>query len=452
MKNGQIFSKTLPFVWLKMLSRLTVWSAMGAYAALVLLVFSFLGFLSAGSTGLSVGVVIGFIVVLLIGFGIYRFIGSWLDYMIKAGHVAVITELTDKGNISTDDKMLDYGFGKVKQRFVSANVFFALDKLIAAAVRQIQNGISAVANWLSFIPGIKQVAGLIGMLIGIVLNYVDEAVLAHVFRSGTQNAFRSSCDGIVLYFQNWKVILKNAAIIVIITIIYWIGGGLALGFGLVGLFSALLGQGAVAVFLGVLSAMLLLSAIKSAFIDSYILITVINKYTIATTGQTPGVDIYEKARKISAKFRKLEYKAGTSQVSTDTNPDNTASPTNSAPTNSPSNSAGADVTMSSGDAATVTQTTTTSQTIQTGNGVVDHTVKTLRGTRFSPIVNLNNPIGTVGHIVKTDLINQGLGALNRGIDNMASKKDLNNASPPPNGTTPPNSTEDVDNTQGVQNG
>jgi hypothetical protein len=56
--------------------------------------------------------------------------------LIKAGHIAVITEAVTTGKVPKNQ--VAYGKERVKERFVTANVYFLIDKLVGAAVRQIQ--------------------------------------------------------------------------------------------------------------------------------------------------------------------------------------------------------------------------------------------------------------------------------------------------------------------------
>ena len=67
-------------------------------------------------------------------------------------------------------------------------------------------------------------------LVEIVLGYVDEAVLARVFYKKDENAWKASADGVVLYFENWKEILKNAVMLILMIVgFYAIGMGICCG-------------------------------------------------------------------------------------------------------------------------------------------------------------------------------------------------------------------------------
>jgi hypothetical protein len=406
----------MPFVFLRLLAQTALVSVMGAYASLVLLLISAL----VGIENSGIVLVILLLIFGGFGLGIYRFLSRYISYMIKSAHVAVITELSEHGAISTDDGIVSYGVGKVKQRFVSTNVFFVLDKLIAGAVKQIQHGVSSVAGWLSAIPGVKQIASILNLFIGIVLNYVDEAVMSHIFRSNNDNAWKGAADGIVLYFQNWKSILKNAAFIVIFLLAWYIGGSIIIFFGLSGLFKLIIPVEEIALYVAVLLALAIVLIIKAAVIDPLILISIINNYTKVTTGQTPAIDIYEKARQFSKKFRKIEEKSGV------TTP---AAPAVTPPVPADS-SATPDATTPTPTAPPTTPPPADNPATPSGNS------KPLIRGGMMPIVNASNPLSMVGGIINTELINRGIDAINDKYAEHQANQQKQATAPPPDQVEP----------------
>ena len=49
------------------------------------------------------------------------------------------------------------------------------------------------------------------MFLDISLGYVDECCLGYTFAHPEQNAYKLAADGVVIYFKNWKTLLKDAA-------------------------------------------------------------------------------------------------------------------------------------------------------------------------------------------------------------------------------------------------
>ena len=300
MKNSEIFKKTMPFVWGRFGMQLALNLGIIIYFAVVIFLLMSL----ADGEGI-IAVVIGFIA-LVVGLKIYSFGCEYIGYMIKAAHVAVIGELSLNGQIPEGVKMTDYGKQKVKERFLTANAFFAIDKLMSSAVQQIQNMISKVGGMFEKIEIVQTIISIINIFVGIVLGYVDEAVLARVFQKKEDGAWKASCDGVVLYFQNWKEILKNALGITLgIVAFYAVGMGIL--YGLIALISG--GAGDLWAIFFIIVAFFVIDVIKVAFVDSYVTISVVNKYLPLTINQQPALDIYEKAQGWSKKFKEMCNKA-----------------------------------------------------------------------------------------------------------------------------------------------
>ena len=301
MKNGEIMKKTMPFVWTRF----------GLYAALNvgLILYFLVWFLILGSL-IEGGNTIGYIVLLVavvIGFGIYAKISDYFGYLVKAAHIAVIGELAVYGQVPEGTSIVEYGKEQVKKRFIATNVFYAIDKLVSGAVKQIQNMVSRIGGIFGNSDAVKNIVTIINTFIAIVLGYVDEAVLARIFIKKDEGAWKGAADGVVLYFQSWKAILKNALMLVLIVVGFTVvTGGFFLG--IIYLVANLITNsvgGFLIFFFCVITAILLQDVLKQSFLDSYITISVVNKYMEVTINETPAVDLYEKAKGWSKSFKEL---------------------------------------------------------------------------------------------------------------------------------------------------
>ncbi|MCM1553860.1 MAG: hypothetical protein NC092_14425, partial [Butyrivibrio sp.] len=74
----------------------------------------------------------------------------YLGYLLKAGHIAVVTALVTKGSLPEDS--FAYGIETVKKKFATAAAYFAVDRLVSGAVNQINNGLDIVGNVLGKLP------------------------------------------------------------------------------------------------------------------------------------------------------------------------------------------------------------------------------------------------------------------------------------------------------------
>ena len=200
MNAEQLFRKTMPFC----MAKCALGGVMVLIMGLLLAIFAGIGWLF-GDTGLFIG--------FLIWCGsikyVHLLIMNYVGYLFKAGHIAVLAEAAATGRVPSNQ--VEYGKELVKERFVTANVYLALDKLIAGAVKQIQRKIEKASNYLDFIPGMDKAASLVKWFVELSLGYIDECCLGYTFYQSQQGAFQSACDGVVIYAQNVKHLLKNAA-------------------------------------------------------------------------------------------------------------------------------------------------------------------------------------------------------------------------------------------------
>ena len=82
---------------------------------------------------------------------------------------------------------------------------------MTGAVKQIQRGLEKLGNKLDFIPGMEALTGVAQFFVNISLGYIDECCFGWTFYNPQQGAFQSAADAVVIYAQNWKVLLKGAA-------------------------------------------------------------------------------------------------------------------------------------------------------------------------------------------------------------------------------------------------
>ena len=90
MKNMDIFKKTMPFVWTRFGLYLLLGVGIIAYYIIAALIV-----LNGAESGLSI---LG-IIILVLGIIIYAAVSRYLNYMVKAAHVAVIAELSATGTV-----------------------------------------------------------------------------------------------------------------------------------------------------------------------------------------------------------------------------------------------------------------------------------------------------------------------------------------------------------------
>lgn len=293
MTAKDLFSKTTPFIWAKLLLGLiTV-----GISAVLLVIFMGLGWLF-GENGMLL-----MFCLWLGATGFVRFILlHYFGYLLKAGHVAVIAEACKTGKIP--DNQVNYGKAMVTRRFATSNVYFAVDKLVSAAVKQIQNAVGKVGGALDFIPGMGAVTGAAQFFVSISLGYVDECCLGWTFWNQEQGAFKSAADGVVIYAQNWKALLGGAAKTMLKVLLALAAVALAI-FVPIGVLFKILHWSPLAAFL---LACLVAWVVKFAVMDSYIMIQMMAVYMGVAPNTQITFDLYGKLCNLSSKFKELFQK------------------------------------------------------------------------------------------------------------------------------------------------
>lgn len=291
MNANQIFQKTMPFVWAKLLLGLvTIGISIALFA--VLMGISWL-FNSDGVTAIM-------FILWLSAVGVVRFLlMHYFGYLVKAGYIAVITEAVTTGQIP--ENQVAYGKQRVSERFGTSNIYFAVDKLVSGAVKQIQGVIQKTGNVLDFVPGMDALVGLAKFFVDISLGYIDECCLGYTFYKKEQGAFKSAADGVVIYAQNWKSLLKDAAKTMALVIAAMVAVVLV-SFIVLGILFRLLNWSG---FIAFVIACFIAWAIKFAFIDSYILVKMMSSYMQVAPTTEITFDLYQKLCDLSGKFKQL---------------------------------------------------------------------------------------------------------------------------------------------------
>lgn len=243
------------------------------------------------------------------GFGIFGAIMYWVReyilYIVKAGHVAVLLELIDGKPMPEGRGQVAHATAVVKERFPQASALFAVDQLIKGVIKAISGLVRGVLTILP-IPGAQQISGIVSAFLRVAVGFVDEVILAYAIRSKSTNAWMSAKEALVLYGQNYKVMLKNAAWLAVI--VY------GLGF-LV--FLVMLAPAALVVYLmpgawaagGVVFALLFAWSVKAALLEPFAIACMMQVYFRTIEGQTSNPEWEAKLEQMSGKFRKLKDRA-----------------------------------------------------------------------------------------------------------------------------------------------
>lgn len=245
----------------------------------------------------------------LFGFGLASaamyFLREYLLYMVKAGHIAVLVEVMDGGEIPQGKGQIEYAQAAVRERFTESSVLFGVDQLIKGVLKSFNRVFFTIAAILP-IPGLEGLVKFLNKVIELSLTYLDEVILAHNIRTRSDNPWASARTALVLYAQNYTTFLRNAAVL---SIVIW--GLTLLVFmlilapvaGLVALFPGSAGP------LTFVIAVVFAWGVKQAVIEPFGMTALMQVYFSVTRDQQPNPEWEQKLESVSDKFGELKTRA-----------------------------------------------------------------------------------------------------------------------------------------------
>ncbi len=292
--------KTLPFLGVRLGISLGLTVAAIVYWALLIGGFIFLS-KATPLLGYAWLIALG-----VVGGGLWRFFVRYVLYMLKAGHIVVLTELITSGQIGNGSEgMFPYAKRVVTARFGEVNVLFGLDMLIDGIVRAFNRTLDWIANLLP-IPGLNSVMGVVRGVLRASTTYIDETIFSYNLARGDENVFRSSKDGLIYYAQNAKEVLRTGVWVVVLdyvlTFAVWLVM-LAPAFVIAYVLPGAAGVAAMVV------AALLAGSIRSAVLHPLFLTLVMVKFHTVVQNQTINLEWDQRLSGASRKFGELKGKA-----------------------------------------------------------------------------------------------------------------------------------------------
>jgi len=292
-----IFVKTTPYVVL----RIVVYGVLGVGAGLFLGFFLLLSKVFGGGGGVL------FLLGVVALVGILKLVQRYALYLIKAGHIAVITELIHKGKLPDGVGQVEYGKQVVTGLFKEVSVLFAVDQLVSGILKGFNRAAVNVTEMIP-IPGLDALAKIATTILNFAVTYVDESILSYNLSRPGEGIWESAKRGVILYAQNWKSILTAAFWIAVVNV-----AGLAalvvvalVPFGLLAMMTA---SGTLK-FFWLVMAVTTAYGLKLSIVNPFCLVAMIKTYNEAVRGQEPDPQWEERLQTVSGKFRELRDKAG----------------------------------------------------------------------------------------------------------------------------------------------
>lgn len=245
----------------------------------------------------------------IIGFGVFGIFMYWareyLLYLVKAGHIAVLVVLLDGKALPEGTSQISYGSGIVKTRFAQTSILFAIDQLIKGVVKALTGLMRGMLSIVS-LPGAQQLSSILHAFLRVAVGFVDEVILAQTIRTESTNPWGTARDSLILYGQNYKVMMKNAAwlAVMVYTFSFLV-------------FLIMLAPATLVVYMmpGAWSAgtfvfaLLFAWSIKAALLEPFAITCLMDVYFKTIEGQQPDQEWEARMEQMSSKFRKLKERA-----------------------------------------------------------------------------------------------------------------------------------------------
>lgn len=243
----------------------------------------------------------GFVVVSVALF----WIREWILYMVKAGHIAAMVHLIEGRQIPGGQGQISYARQVVTERFFEANILFVLDQLVKGVIGAITALVGGIAAFIP-IPGLQGVVRFINTVIRLSLTYVDEIILGYNIRTNSNNPWDTARQGVVLYAQNARTMVKNA---IWLAVIMW-------GLSFVVFLVMIAPAGAILYAMpGELGgwafafAIVFAWAVKAALLEPFAIAALMDVYFRTVEGQVPNPEWDRRLSEASEKFRELKDRA-----------------------------------------------------------------------------------------------------------------------------------------------
>jgi hypothetical protein len=237
--------------------------------------------------------------------GVIFFFRDYLLYLVKAGHIAVMVELMQGRDIPGGQGQIAYARSVVTERFGTASALFGLDQLIKGVVGAITGLVEGLLSILP-IPGLDRVMGIVRSYLKLAVGLVDEVILGHLIATRSANPWKGAQEALVLYGQNARPMMVNAAWL---TAIVWVVSFVV--------FLVMLAPAAAVMWLipgeftagTFVFAVVFAWAVKAALIEPFAIACMMQAFFKVTAGQTPNPEWEARLARGSDKFKEMGTRA-----------------------------------------------------------------------------------------------------------------------------------------------
>lgn len=141
--------------------------------------------------------------------GITGFIGEYVFYRLKAGHIALMTEIISEGRFPSGISQTKWARGHVLHYFKGVGLLAEVRQMLREILRAMNRTLFDSSTVLP-VPGMEGGMRCARRIVDVSQGYIEEALIAHAFKARHENPFTAIRTALVLYCQSWKVVLGDA--------------------------------------------------------------------------------------------------------------------------------------------------------------------------------------------------------------------------------------------------
>ncbi|NTW55575.1 MAG: hypothetical protein HGB20_00850 [Chlorobiaceae bacterium] len=197
-----------------LLYRTMVYGSAAVVAALLLGVLVLVGSIF----GAGASFVLFFLLMFAGGLG-FRLLREYVLYLLKAGHIALITEIAREGRLPSGISQTGWAKERVMKYYREVSVLALVDQLVKGVLISLNRTLFNIMNTVP-IPGLDGLAAIMQRIVNFSLTYIDESVIAYTFHTGNENVFDAAKSGIIVYCQSWKALLKNSVALTLLSYVF----------------------------------------------------------------------------------------------------------------------------------------------------------------------------------------------------------------------------------------
>lgn len=182
------------------------------YLLLCLCVTAYLGLLTVigavfGAGAFWVLLVLSGLLTVLLGIG--GFISEYIFFRLKAGHIALITEIATEGGFPAGISQMKWVRGRVLHYFSSGGLLSEARQILKGVLRAVNHSLFDSSALLP-LPGFEGDMRFAQRVVDLSEGYVEEAVIAYAVKIKDDNVYEAFRDSVTVYCQSWRTILGNA--------------------------------------------------------------------------------------------------------------------------------------------------------------------------------------------------------------------------------------------------